>query len=287
MSVCVGLCGRLGNNLFQYAFGRIIAQGLGFELRCRPIRGASGPGSFAGSRSAFLGAPLRISGVAHRSVVQDWSITASPDWDGQTIDLGAVLKDVRPRRIRLLGFFQRYTYYRAYKARIRDWFATKPSAWAREIGRNDVLVDLRLGEDFAAMGWRMPPEYQLSILETLSDVERVFVVGPDVDDQTLAKFRRFSPIRFHHGPIENFAFMQAFRRMVLSNSTFSWWASFLSPMAEAVYGPVNPTSAAYSFHNSGGVDLRTDEPRFLPVTCWFEPQTRLRGDGAEGQLHGH
>ena len=90
--------GRLGNRLFQYCFGRIVAEGLGFALHAEPIPG------FAGTAEAVRGA------IHERPVVT---------LEHHVVDLEALLGDPRPRRIVAHGYFQRYEYYRAFRDVIR------------------------------------------------------------------------------------------------------------------------------------------------------------------------
>jgi hypothetical protein len=58
--------------------------------------------------------------------------------------------------------------------------------------------------------------------------------------------------------------MRRFNKMVLSNSTFAWWAGFLSA-AERIYLPITTNGSGYAFRGFGDVDLLTGEPRYTAV----------------------
>ena len=131
MTVTVLFLGRLGNNLFQYALGRIIAEQLGLELVCRRLvaPGSSGnpggldingPGDLTGNSAAFANAPLHLPGLSIAEPREDHVLRAGHPWNGQDIDLAAILADPSPRHIRLAGYFQRFDYYAPYADQIRD-----------------------------------------------------------------------------------------------------------------------------------------------------------------------
>jgi hypothetical protein len=93
---------RLGNNLFQYCMGRILAEGLGFALQAEPIAG-------------FPNTQQCVEGARYEMPEQVLS--------GHCIDLRGILADRSPRRIVLNGWFQRSEYYRLHRERIREWLA--------------------------------------------------------------------------------------------------------------------------------------------------------------------
>src|ERR1043165_4052305 len=101
MSVSVSMAGRLGNNLFQYAIGRIIAEELGLALNCsqvpararRIVAGQSldvGPQATLTTMAGFFpNAPLQLPGRSAESPVESYEFRRGGEWTGQTIDLNA------------------------------------------------------------------------------------------------------------------------------------------------------------------------------------------------------
>ncbi|MCP5119486.1 MAG: hypothetical protein GY953_52470 [bacterium] len=61
--------------------------------------------------------------------------------------------------------------------------------------------------------------------------------------------------------MEQLSFTKHFRRMVLSNSSFAWWAALLSDATD-IYGPRAAHPEAYGFTGYRDLDLETREPRF-------------------------
>ncbi len=89
--------GNLGNKLFQYCFGRIIATHLGYKLKVDPIPG-------------FPHTAAVIDG-------QDYSAYPAQVLTEQGIGLAPVLSDKSKRKIVLRGYFERYEYYSRIKMR--------------------------------------------------------------------------------------------------------------------------------------------------------------------------
>src|SRR5882724_4340123 len=120
---------QLGNRLFQYCLGRIIAETLGYELEAAPIEG-------------FPGTAVRVRGHSYERPLFRYQ--------GHQIPFESILLDRRPRRIVLQGWFQNCRYYRAYLSRMRDWLAPAPDHAGTTLDveehRDDLLLHVRLGD---------------------------------------------------------------------------------------------------------------------------------------------
>lgn len=276
MSVIVNLTGRLGNNLFQYALGRIIAEHLDLELSCRryhakpkPLGGD--PPNAAGSTledvsSFFPNAPLRIPGRrVHEPVEVFEGVKKVGGWRGHKIDLNGVLQNRTLRQIRLRGWFQRLEYYAPHKPRIFQWFQLlRRPVCPYRITAADVLVNIRRGTDYGMLGWALPMSYYSQILSSLPGLGQLYVCGDSFDANARNRFQKYSPIYYEGSPIEHFSFFSHFRRVVLSNSTFAWWAAFLSE-AEEIFAPRVTDPAMYGFAGYSDVDLHMRESRYKEV----------------------
>lgn len=202
--------GQLGNNLFQYALGRILATEFGYALAAPPIEG-------------FPDTAEAVAGARHDSPIVE-------------VSGGAQLSQLRanqPRaRIVLDGWFQHYEYYRPHRERIRQWLAFADDLPAPETVP-DTVVHVRR-RDYVAIGWALPFSFYEEALGRLAPTGRVWILTDDPGDPF---FRRFAPWRplFSTGTaLEDLRFMSAARRIVMSQSTFSWWATFLGDPEEVI-----------------------------------------------------
>ena len=266
MSVLVNFTGHLGNNLFQYCLGRIIAEHHGYELSYnnRDNNNNSYLENIAPSlfdlnfhiKGKYYNSPIEIHGAENNELVN------------QFIDLDAILSDKTQRKIVLHGFFQRFEYYAAHTNLIRKWFKCKKQKHPFNIGSNDVLVNLRRGDDYGLLNWILPLTYYSQILDSMQNVGKIYITGIGIDENVHRFFSKYKPIYYTGSTIEHFLFFMNFERIILSNSTFAWWGGFLSNASE-LYAPRSEDNKIYSFTGFQDVDLHTRETRYheIPITC--------------------
>lgn len=275
MSVAVSLIGRLGNNLFQYALGRIIAERHGIQLDCSQIYptgqslaradlGTADGATITELSSFFPNAPLHIPGRRFESPVQSFELEGVDNWRGHLIDLDRILKDPTARHIRIRGWFQRIEYYEHSKDKIHEWFVLAQLPIPYELNKRDVVVSIRRGTDFGLNNWTVPLDYYDEALSSLRPHGAVFVCGTGVDHAVRNRLAKYKPIYYDASPIEHFNFIMKFNRIILSNSTFAWWAAFLSS-AEEILAPRFVHGRAYCFTGYGDVDLAMREARYHEI----------------------
>lgn len=234
---------RLGNNLFQYCLGRIIAEELGFALRADPIPGFPNTGE-------------NIEGAIQEGPDQILS--------GQRIDLAGVLADRSPRRIVLDGWFQHASYYRPFRGRIRQWLAMDPAIRVPDI-KPAVVVNVRR-TDYVQVGWALPFSYYEEAIERLlPQGGDIWIVTDDAKDPFFWQFRRWRPNFFRGNSLEAMMFMNRAERLVMSQSTFSWWPAFLAESQEAVC-PAPSFGCWATGAASIGIEL-IERDHFLCIEC--------------------
>src|ERR1035438_1108189 len=95
--------GGLGNYLFQYCFGRILAEKLGYKLVASPIPGIRGTYDVVDGHNYGTETILTLR--------------------GQKPDLSFLNNAESKNHLLLTGYFQRYEYYEQHGQRIRNWLA--------------------------------------------------------------------------------------------------------------------------------------------------------------------
>jgi hypothetical protein len=272
--VTVKLHGRLGNNLFQYALGRVIAEHHGLALHCvdvNPVKthseaGAAQPppDTLAALTSFLPNARLDLDGREVAAPVERFEITPQSRWSGMIVDLPGILADTRPRQILLSGYFQRIEYLQHAHDRLRRWFALTGVAPDVTPAPRDVLINIRRDRGWALRGWALPLSYYEGILRRLSDVGRVYVCGTGIDEDVRACLAEYDPVYLDGPPIAHLANFLAFNRIVLSNSTFAWWGGYLSHASE-IYAPHSGDRRGFAFTGWEDVDLHMREERYRAV----------------------
>jgi hypothetical protein len=201
---------RLGNNLFQYCFGRILAEELGFALQADAIPG-------------FPNTTQRVAGSVHEGPEQVLT--------GMRVPLEGILADRSPRHIILDGWFQDYRYYRPRRQKIREWLAFDPAIRVPEV-QPGLVVNVRR-TDYIQRGWALPfSYYEEAIKRLLPQGGSVWIVTDDAADPFFRRFKRWEPRLFRGNDLEQLLFMTRAPRLVMSQSTFSWWPTFLAEQQE-------------------------------------------------------
>jgi hypothetical protein len=251
--------GRLGNRLALHCIGRSLATALDFQLQAEAIAGFPGTQLEADSQNRDqppAGPEERITN-RHR------------------LDLSRLLADRRPRRIFLSGPFLRYEYFRPHKDRIRNQWLV--SALPNEtFAADDLTIHIRTGDVWQTAAPNIVhPEYHTLPFSFYAHVikqrrwARVFVVAEHPDDPMVqALVSRRGAIPLHGTALDDFARLRASQNIVLSVSSFSWWAAWLSN-AQRIFFPLaglfDPARARRRpWHGQQSLWVN-DEPRYAAI----------------------
>lgn len=234
----------IGNNMFQYCLGRIIAEHLQFALDAEPIPG-------------FPNTEERIRGAAYCSPIQTLT--------GHVVDIEGILADRSPRLIQLEGWFQRHEYYRPHREKIREWLTFNPELLKRGGKRPDVVVHVRRG-DYVALGWALPYSYyEEALTRLLPGGGNVLIATDDRKDPFFRNFVRWRPEFSNGSPLEDMCIMANAQCLIMSQSTYSWWPAFLGDL-QAVVCPV-PSFGVWSPMGEATDANLIERDRFICIEC--------------------
>lgn len=232
-----------GNNMFQYCLGRILAQELGYALAAESI-------------PFFPNTAERVEGARHDALVQQIG--------GQIIDLKAITEDRSPRRLVVEGWFQRSEYYHPYRSQIREWLKFDPSV-RRPATRPEVVVHVRR-TDYVNIGWALPFSfYEAALTKLLPNGGDIFILTDDPGDPFFRQFKKWRPQFPAGSAIEDLLFLTQARRIVMSQSTFSWWATFLGDPEEVIC-PL-PAFGAWAPDGEAREATLVERDRFTCLPC--------------------
>jgi hypothetical protein len=257
--------GFIADNLFQYTAARILAEELGYALevshsRMHPQQNVP---RLLALMSRFSDAPLSLPGKSFTHPVDTSACMGHEGFDGYRLDLPAILGRRDDRRIAMAGYFQSYDLIRPYKHAIRRWFDVAPDNRGHDIRPDDVVIHVRLG-DLVVLGWAISLGFYTRLLDQM-DFGKLYICGFGLNDEARRLFARYDPVYVHGEPVDDFLFMKGFRRMILSNSGFAWWAAFLS-QAEEIHAPVLAVNTRIFDPKAALADLCVDdEARYLYI----------------------
>lgn len=234
---------RLGNKLFQYCLGRIIAENLNYKLKCEEIKGFKNIEQLPGIGYSNP----RLKYIKHE------------------INLDEILNDHSPRKIILHGWFQKYRYYKDYKNKIKEWLYLEPINNTFNIDQDDIVVHIRLGDYYHIFKRTLSYDYYSDAIKIIREKHngRIFICTDDLNNNKYLKyFSKYNPIFVNYNEVDSLRFIKLFNNIVLSMSTFSWWGGFLSDAKNIVY-PILGVDKGGCWGRNTDIDLRVDEDRYI------------------------
>ncbi|MGH8065688.1 MAG: alpha-1,2-fucosyltransferase [Candidatus Entotheonellia bacterium] len=274
--------GRLGNNLFQYCFGRVLAEELQCALLARPIPG------FEHATSLHLESAC---GVCEREIGlrqerADSRIQLQEKGGVSHLRFDEILPCLRSGKARKritidYGCFLHVPFYRDYVDQIRHRWLRIPDRF--RIHENALTIHIRSGDIWQENISKEPHDsycaLPFSFYETIVKQrawQHIHVVTEDCNDPMVRKLSHCYGASIVSGTaFEDFSFIKSSKNIVLAVSTFSWFAAFLS-QARTIYYPL-----AGLFHRGirPDVNLQVNEPRYCYCRVYPDDQFRDRFKG--------
>lgn len=204
--------GRMGNRMFQYAFGYILAKQKNTNL-------------FAPELPNFNIQSTTVAVPTSNVIFTKTYGVHYVDWK----DLISTTKDVIVN-----SFLQKAKYYLPFKQELKNLFQVNSS---NIINKNKLVVHIR-ETDYCQLNWFLGYDYYKKII-TDSEYKEVVIVTDNSNCETVQRLLSEGCVLNTIGSINNFNVVNDLRTMedfntllyssniVLSPSSFSWWAAFL------------------------------------------------------------
>lgn len=242
----INLKGRIGNNLFQYA--------LYFTLKNKYKISVFVYGWDEGFQKYFEKVSS-IDSFYFRKIIHKL-IKVFPKKTYSQYDFEP-LKDVKKgieKNVVLDGYFQSLSFFEGYEDLIKKNIKIKPKhlvdfdeKFGKLYQENKILaIHCRLGDyinwgndSLGGKNLVLPISYYKNAIGKIKNIESYKIVLI-TDDQESAK-ERFSFLEgievFSESEIIDFQLIKNASAIIISNSTFSWWAAFLSNTASKILAP--------------------------------------------------
>ena len=236
---------RLGNRLYMYAAGRLLARKLGYTLQSEPLEGFPRTQDILNGKTINPTKKLNGNPTLNINELQG---------HGHEIEYG----------------FIHYRYFINDRELIKTWFYKNPPI---QVDPNDVLINIRLRE-FCTLGLALDPNYYIYILDRIT-YKKLYLMTDDPRNPYLNFLKKYNPIPITGHGSEHFFKALAFNRIIMSNSTFCWWFTFVSS-AKEIYLPIinGNRMGSWNLADLSHIDLRLDWPEVTHVyniSNWGNP----------------
>jgi len=216
---------KTGNRLCQYAFGKILSLRKNVPLYCTPIPGFSETYNYTPKNNSFTGAiTTRLFGDHY-------------------VDYNSLLETKEP--IVVNSYLQKYEYYTEYIELLRSSLLHDKEI--KQSSNDDELVIHIRGTDYRNGNVHIEDQVYFEILNELS-FKKMSIVTDDIDLEIVKQlcYNGASLITLNNTTnrgnglneyeMHDFVYMLSAKNLLISQSTFSWWAAFLGKQ-QNVYVP--------------------------------------------------
>lgn len=215
----------MGNQMFQYAIGRIIAEAKGHKLEL----------SDPDQRVHLLNKPFPNTAVpvTGKEITEN---TALIGHDLQHMDIDAAIN--HNGHVALHGYWQKYHYYEKHRDKLRQWFVYDDSQHEKPKD-TDLVLHIRLGDQLRPepIGLPADAETYVGLLMKIPH-ERCILISDAPDDPWIECVRKHPTVVVKRGTqMEDFTMLKYAKRAIISQSTFAWWATFLGG-TEKIWAPL-------------------------------------------------
>lgn len=211
--ITIELKGRLGNQMFQYATCRSIAERNSTEF------GIINPNKWLGN------------GLFNCDVKK-----ATPEKYAYKETKDRVFEKnkevLNKNNVHLDGFFQSEKYFLDYEKKIKDWFQTKDL----NVDDNKCIIHLR-GGDYKSHGYLLSREYFEKAKSLIKGINENILFEIVTDDKSLAKKYFPNDTVSMEDQNNDFLKIKNAKYLIISNSSFSWWGGWLNNNAEKIIAP--------------------------------------------------
>jgi len=233
---------RLGNRMFQIAFGTILASQK--NTNC-------------------------ISQYRHIDSKDALSIRKM--YGDNYVDYAELLKT--NKNIIVDSFVQKYRYYIDFREQIKKIFEIDPSNFKRPLD-DELVIHIR-ETDYRAIKKSIDISFYIKIIDSLGYRKNTVVTddcnsslvcelkkrGCDIFSSRLAKWS----YSFDDNSVADFIYMLKSKHLLISHSTFAWWAGFLGEQEHVYYPDIDNSMWAKS-PGKDDIDLFIPNSNFIKIS---------------------
>lgn len=264
--------GSFAENMFQYCFGRLLAERWGHELDAFPL-------------PHFPATGESVPGRRFLSPFRSWGGMAAEERQLSVLMRGENLTRPVHGRLVLFGWFQRWEYYRGHEDSLRRWLATAPPEAPADEDDFAICIHTHRPASWDEPGihsghapkWRRSVPAQEDIARLLDKVphRRLTILTDAPHCAEVEELRSRNPRIMAAGSFAAWNWLRTCRRMaVVICHPLDWWAAFLSEAPE-IYAldpwstrGQSPCLGPYGCGWSGGrplarPDLSIPDPRYI------------------------
>ena len=242
-----------GNKVLQQCFARALAEKTGYRVKAPKIPWLVNSGNYTPTTKLNTSTDTKEIFVSHKGSMR------------HKVNIDKLLSEM-PCTYRIHSYLEYYPNIQPYHDMIvNDWVKIiKPTGsptsrdklgamrFYKHVKNNtfephkvncitdrDLVLSVRLGRDYLRQHrYRLLLGDYFKIILDNAEYDRVFITSQDPYNDILKDLYVYDPVFVHHiTPIHTLNFVKMFNNIAISQSTFSWWAAYLSS-ADNIFFPI-------------------------------------------------
>jgi len=225
--------GRLGNNMFQYALAQLIKKKRNFNFQITSYK-------------------------PHRRIIKQWFNLSKGDLFEQDFEYSKLLKEDRYGPLNssvddffskiqddtlIKGYWQSEKFFDNNEDFVKNLFAKKSEQYnwynrKSNVGENECIVHIR-GGDYFEWGHHLEIRWYRDAMEEMKKINPSIKFSIVTDDNQFVEENFSDILNKSDRPQCDFHKIMISKYKIISNSTFSWWASWLGASDSTVIAPEN------------------------------------------------
>lgn len=207
--------GRFGNNLFQYAAARLLAQKNELHLATPWCHD-----------DILRVLPFDNGGGVYQHPVEEVFFVG--DSMNNANDRYVLKRKYEKRHVIMDGYFQHAEYFNAHRREIQSWF--EPCTMSQNT--KDWIVHYRVGDYWhPRVQSVIAPSWHIGILKANGYFEsgaKLYIVTEIPDDPCVVELKNATQGEIVRESVrDDFNMLRSFDNIICSNGSFAWWAAFL------------------------------------------------------------
>lgn len=248
----------IGNHFFIYTYMRLIAENLNYKLLSEPMLFSERNGTHPQNFYQFKNIENGIDNTGNEKYcIDDGFANRFENVD----NISEYFKD-KNFHIESCGYYQKYPYWKKYKNKVKGFYddfilkEKKPSS--------SIAIHLR--NSYQDPTLKLPPDYYVNAIERVEG-DKVYLFADNFNrhTETLEKLKPYTPILMNLDVPSSIREITTFDKIICSQGSFSFWASFLSNATEIIW-PITKTGPNKTADNWSIDYVIDDEPRYTFVT---------------------
>jgi hypothetical protein len=221
MKIKIDLNGGLGNQMFQYAFGKSLAIHYNSELYFETANISLNP-----ERKLMLDKVFGLNLQFDQNKDYQIILENEPHYPNKEKKYHSLDTD---KNYHFIGYWQNESYFKKYESAIRDNFKLEN----RVLNSKSIILQIRRGDfvgninhEYCDLQWYAR---SLNLMKTKVEFQKVLVSTDDIDwvKKNLI-LKNVSVVFLKSDEKETFEEMTGCENFIISNSSFGWWGAWLA-----------------------------------------------------------